>query len=217
MTTAKNKQVSHDEQLLNDEEALKVLNRILAMYPDAKGELNWDNVFHLVCAVAISAQTTDKMVNRVTPKLFSDYPTPADMAKADIKDLEADISKIGLFRSKAKHLKEMAQMLVENFDGEVPKNKKLLMTLPGVGEKTANVVLAEAYGVPAIAVGTHVARISKKFKIVPENAKPHEIEKRLEEILPKEQWIKTHHAMIFFGRYTMPARAKDPNPYNYLK
>lgn len=131
MTTVKN----NNEQLLNDEEALKVLNQILAMYPDAKGELNWDTVFHLVCAVAISAQTTDKMVNRVTPKLFSDYPTPAAMAKADIKDLEADISKIGLFRSKAKHLKEMAQMLVENFGGEVPKDKKLLMTLPGVGEK----------------------------------------------------------------------------------
>ncbi|KRL63626.1 endonuclease III [Lactobacillus psittaci] len=203
-------------KLLSDQEALTVLNRILKMYPDAKGELNWDSVFHLVCAVAISAQTTDKMVNRVTPKLFADYPTPEDMAKADIKDLEADISKIGLFRSKAKHLKEMAQMLVDNFNGEVPKDKKLLMTLPGVGEKTANVVLAEAFGIPAIAVDTHVARISKKFKIVPETAKPHDIEKRLEEILPQDKWIKTHHAMILFGRYTMPARAKNPDPYAYL-
>lgn len=211
---AKTKQTR--EKLLSDQEALSVLNRILKMYPDAKGELNWDSVFHLVCAVAISAQTTDKMVNRVTPKLFADYPTPADMAKADIKDLEADISKIGLFRSKAKHLKEMAQMLVDDFDGEVPKDKKMLMTLPGVGEKTANVVLAEAFGIPAIAVDTHVARISKKFKIVPENAKPHDIEKRLEEILPQEKWIKTHHAMILFGRYTMPARAKNPDPYAYL-
>lgn len=89
------------------------------------------------------------------------------------------------------------------------------MTLPGVGEKTANVVLAEGYGVPAIAVDTHVSRISKKFHIVDEKATPHEVEKRLESILPKDEWIKTHHAMILFGRYTMPSRAKG-DPYSYL-
>ena len=90
------------------------------------------------------------------------------------------------------------------------------MSLPGVGEKTANVVLAEGFGVPAIAVDTHVSRISKAFKIVPANATPHEVEKRLEQLLPKDDWIHTHHAMIHFGRYTMPARAKNKDPYSYL-
>ncbi len=120
-----------------------------------------------------------------------------------------------MYRSKAKHLKATAQILVDKYDSQVPKDKKTLMTLPGVGEKTANVVLAEGYGVPAIAVDTHVSRISKKFHIVDEKATPHEVEKRLESILPKDEWIKTHHAMILFGRYTMPSRAKG-DPYSYL-
>ena len=120
-----------------------------------------------------------------------------------------------MYRSKAKHLKATAQILVEKYNSEIPEDKKTLMTLPGVGEKTANVVLAEGYGVPAIAVDTHVSRISKVFHIVDQKATPHEVEQRLESILPKNEWIKTHHAMILFGRYTMPARAKG-DPYSYL-
>lgn len=204
------------EDLLSDEEARNVLRRIGAMYPDAKGELNWDNKFHLLCAVLMSAQTTDNMVNKVTPKLFADYPTPLSMAEGDIKDIEEDIKRVGLYHSKAKHLKEMSQMLVDNYNGQVPDKKEELVKLHGVGPKTANVVLAEGWGVPAIAVDTHVARISKKFKIVPENATPLQIEKRLESLLPKDEWIHTHHAMIFFGRYSMPSRAKNPDPYSYL-
>lgn len=211
------KKASTKAELLSDEEARKVLRRIDAMYPDAKGELHWENKFQLVCAVLMSAQTTDKMVNRVTPKLFSDFPSPQDLAQAPVAAIEADISQIGLYHSKAKHLKEMAQMLVDDYDGQVPSNKADLLRLPGVGNKTANVVLAEGWGVPAIAVDTHVSRISKKFKIVPENAKPLEIERRLEELLPEDEWIQTHHAMILFGRYTMPARAKNQDPYAYLK
>lgn len=204
------------EDLLSDEEARNVLRRIGAMYPDAKGELNWDNKFHLLCAVLMSAQTTDNMVNKVTPKLFADYATPLSMAEGDVKDIEEDIKRVGLYHSKAKHLKEMSQMLVDNYNGQVPDKKEELVKLPGVGPKTANVVLAEGWGVPAIAVDTHVARISKKFKIVPENATPLQIEKRLESLLPKDEWIHTHHAMIFFGRYSMPSRAKNPDPYSYL-
>lgn len=202
--------------LLTDQEAREVLEQIGAMYPDAKGELYWDNHFHLLCAVLMSAQTTDKMVNSVMPKFIEDFPTPGDLADADIKDIENDISKIGLYHSKAKHLKATAKILRDKYNSEIPADKKILMSLPGVGEKTANVVLAEGFGIPTIAVDTHVARISKKFKIVAQDAKPHEIEKRLEEILPKEEWIHTHHAMIHFGRYTMPARAKNPDPYSYL-
>ncbi|GAA3636351.1 endonuclease III [Lactobacillus hamsteri] len=204
------------EELLNDEEARHVLQRIDEMYPDAKSELHWDNNFHLLCAVLMSAQTTDKMVNRVMPKFMEDFPTPESLANASIAEIEDHIKQIGLYRSKAKHLSATAKILVEKYNSKIPEDKKTLMTLPGVGEKTANVVLAEGFGVPAIAVDTHVSRISKKFKIVNQNATPHEIEKRLEELLPKDEWIHTHHAMIMFGRYTMPARAKNPDPYSYL-
>ena len=196
------------EDLLSDEEARRVLKKILALYPDAQGELQWDTNFHLLCAVMLSAQTTDKMVNRVMPSFSKMFPTPEVLAKAPIEEIEHEIKTIGLFRSKAKHLKATAQILVDKYNGQVPKDKKLLMTLPGVGEKTANVVLAEGYGVPAIAVDTHVSRISKKFHIVDDKATPHEVEKRLEAILPKSEWIKTHHAMILFGRYTMPAHPR---------
>lgn len=204
------------EKLLNDEEARHVLQRIGEMYPDAKSELHWDNNFHLLCAVLMSAQTTDKMVNRVMPKFMEDFPTPESLANASIAEIEDHIKQIGLYRSKAKHLSETAKILVEKYNSKIPEDKKTLMTLPGVGEKTANVVLAEGFGVPAIAVDTHVSRISKKFRIVDQNATPHEIGKRLEELLPKDEWIHTHHAMIMFGRYTMPARAKNPDPYSYL-
>ena len=203
------------EELLSDDEARMVLNKILSLYPDAKGELQWDSKFHLLCAVVMSAQTTDRMVNRVMPKFSKEFPIPESFAAAPIEKIEEEIKTIGLYRSKAKHLKATAQILVDKYDSQVPKDKKTLMTLPGVGEKTANVVLAEGYGVPAIAVDTHVSRISKKFHIVDEKATPHEVEKRLESILPKDEWIKTHHAMILFGRYTMPSRAKG-DPYSYL-
>lgn len=204
------------EKILSTEEARKVLRTINQMYPDAKSELVWDTKFHLLCAVLMSAQTTDKMVNRVMPKFIADYPEPQNLAQAAIPEIEQHIAQIGLYHSKAKHLKEMAEILVEKYDGQIPQDKKLLVKLPGVGEKTANVVLADGYGIPAIAVDTHVARISKRFHIVAQNAKPLEIEKRLEEILPKDEWIHTHHAMILFGRYSMTARDKE-DPYTYLK
>ncbi|ANZ55506.1 endonuclease III [Lactobacillus helveticus] len=203
------------EDLLSDDEACTVLKRILAMYPNAKGELHWDNTFHLLCAVMMSAQTTDKMVNRVMPDFIKKFPTPEVLANASIEEIESTIKTIGLYRSKAKHLKATAKILVEKYDSKIPEDKKTLMTFPGVGEKTANVVLAEGYGVPAIAVDTHISRISKAFHIVNQKAAPHEVEQRLESILPKNEWIKTHHAMILFGRYIMPARAKG-DPYSYL-
>ena len=131
------------EDLLSDEEARRVLKKILALYPDAQGELQWDTNFHLLCAVMLSAQTTDKMVNRVMPSFSKMFPTPEVLAKAPIEEIEHEIKTIGLFRSKAKHLKATAQILVDKYNGQVPKDKKLLMTLQAVGEKTANVVLAE--------------------------------------------------------------------------
>lgn len=204
------------EKLLSKKEAYEVLETINKMYPNAKSELIWDNKFHLLCAVLMSAQTTDKMVNRVMPKFMQVYPEAQNLATAKISAIENHISQIGLYHSKAKHLKATAEILVSKYQGQIPKNKKELLALPGVGEKTANVVLAEGYGIPAIAVDTHVARISKRFHIVAQNAKPLDIERRLEEILPPNEWIHTHHAMILFGRYSMTARDKN-DPYTYLE
>lgn len=205
------------EQLLDDKQARQILQRIDQMYPAAKSELHWDNNFHLLCAVMMSAQTTDKMVNRVMPRFASDFPTPASLAQASLPQIEKDIKQIGIYHLKAKHLKDTAMLLVKQYGGKIPRNKKILMTFPGVGEKVANVVLAEGFGIPAIAVDTHVARIAKTFRIVNKGATPHQIEKRLESLLPKKEWIHTHHALIYFGRYTMPARAKNKDPYAYLK
>lgn len=204
------------EKLLTDEQARQVLRRIDKMYPEARSELHWDNNFHLFCAVVMSAQTTDKMVNSIMPQFTVDFPTPESLAKAPISEIEKDIEKIGLYHVKAKHLKASAKILVEKYHSQVPRDKQKLLALPGVGQKVANVVLAEGFGIPAIAVDTHVSRISKKFHIVGQKASPLQVERRLESLLPKSQWIHTHHAMIFFGRYSMPARAKG-DPYSYLK
>lgn len=205
------------QELLTNEEAWQVLQKINAFFPNVKSPLHWDSHFHLLCAVLLSAQTTDKRVNEIMVQFGQDFPDPQTLAQAAIEDIEADIKSLGLYHNKAKHLKALAQKLLADYDGQVPQDKKSLMSLPGVGEKTANVVLAEGFGVPSIAVDTHVARIAKKFKIVPPNASPHQIEKRLEQVVPRDLWIQTHRAMILFGRQIMPARAKDPNPYHYLE
>ncbi|MDN6028800.1 MAG: endonuclease III [Lactobacillus sp.] len=204
------------EKLLSDAAARDVLRRIVQLYPQSEGSLLWDNRFHLVCAVMMSAQTTDLMVNRIMPKFTEDFPLPETLANAPISAIEADIKHLNLYHSKAAHLKTAAQMLVEKYHGVVPNTLAELVKLPGVGEKTASVVLADGFGIPAIAVDTHVTRIAKRFHIVPANAKPHEIKLRLEAVLPKEEWIATHHALIYFGRYTMPARLKNVDPYSLL-
>lgn len=202
--------------LLSKKDALDVLYQVLELYPDATSELDYDTPFHLLCAVLMSAQTTDKQVNKITPALFAAYPTAFDLAKATPKEVEGYISSIGLFHTKAKNLVEMAKIIAEKHNGEVPNDQNALLELPGVGQKTANVVRAEIYHVPAIAVDTHVSRIAKKFKIVKQDATPDQVEQKLEQILPKEDWIRMHHAMIMFGRYTMTARAKNQDPYSYL-
>ena len=205
------------QELLTNEEAWQVLQKINAFFPNVKSPLHWDSHFHLLCAVLLSAQTTDKRVNEIMVQFGQDFPDPQTLAQAAIEDIEADIKSLGLYHNKAKHLKALAQKLLADYDGQVPQDKKSLMSLPGVGEKTANVVLAEGFGVPSIAVDTHVARNAKKFKIVPPKASPHQIDKRLEQVVPRDLWIQTHRAMILFGRQIMPARAKDPNPYHYLE
>ncbi len=197
------------QKLLNKIETTRVIEAMGRIYPEAKAELDHDSPFELLIAVILSAQTTDIGVNKVTPNLFKTYPTPEAMMDAELSDLEDKLKTIGLFRNKAKFIKNTSKKLVEDFDGTVPSNRKDLESLPGVGRKTANVVLSVAFNKPAIAVDTHVERIAKKFNIVEENASVIKVENALMEKLPKELWSRAHHWLIFFGRYQCPARKHD--------
>ncbi len=198
-----------DQELLTKEETAQVIEAMGMIFPEAKAELDHDNAFELLIAVILSAQTTDIGVNKVTPGLFEAYPTPEAMMAADLSDLEDKLKTIGLFRNKAKFIKRTATKLVENFDSKVPSNRKDLESLPGVGRKTANVVMSVAFNEPAIAVDTHVERVTKRLNIVEEDATVLQVEKTLMAKLPEAVWSVAHHRLIFFGRYQCPARAHD--------
>jgi len=201
--------VKEKKELLDTVETTKVIEAMGRIFPEAKAELNHKNTFELLIAVILSAQTTDVGVNKATPKLFEAYPTPELMMQADLLDIEDKIKTIGLYRNKAKFIKNTATKLVEEFNGKVPMSRKELESLPGVGRKTANVVRSVAFNEPAIAVDTHVERIAKKFKMVDETASVIQVENTLMEKLPKELWSIAHHRLIFFGRYQCPARKHD--------
>lgn len=197
------------DNLLTSEEATKVIRAMGQLFPEAKAELNHDSPFQLLIAVILSAQTTDVGVNKVTPGLFEAYPTPEALMQADREDIMEKIKTIGLYRNKAKFIKSCATDIVERFGGEVPQIRKELQSLAGVGRKTANVVMSVAFDEPAIAVDTHVNRISKKFNIAPEDASIRQVENCLMEKLPEDLWSQAHHWLIFFGRYQCPARDHD--------
>lgn len=192
--------------MLSKEKTLEVVNVMAEMFPEAHCELTYRNPFELVIAVSLSAQATDVSVNKVTPGLFEKYPTPEAFVQAPLEDIMNAIRTIGLYRNKAKNIKACSEMLIEKFNGEVPRTMEELVQLPGVGRKTANVVLGEAFGVPSIAVDTHVERVSKRLRIVKQSATVLEVEKALMRKIPKEMWTQTHHRMIFFGRYHCLAR-----------
>lgn len=198
-----------EDELLTIDETTQLITAMGKVFPDAKPDLNFTNNFELLCAVILSAQTTDIGVNKVTPALFDTYPTPQKMMQADIEDLQDILKTIGLYRNKSKFLLKMSRSLVEDFNGEVPGNRKDLMSLAGVGRKTANVVLSVGFHVPAIAVDTHVERISKRFQIVPQDATVRKVEDILMEKLPEDMWHIAHHILIYFGRYQCPARKHD--------
>ncbi len=179
------------------------------MFPDAKGELNHSNPFELVIAVLLSAQCTDKLVNKVTASLFQKYKTPEDYLAVSLEELQNDIKSIGLYRNKAKNIRKLCQVLIDEYDGEVPRSKAELMKLAGVGRKTANVVASIAFNEPAIAVDTHVERVSKRLGICRWKDSVLEVEETLMRKVPKEEWSVTHHRMIFFGRYH--CKARNPN------
>ncbi|MDG4656133.1 endonuclease III [Ectobacillus antri] len=182
------------------------LDTMAEMYPDAHCELNHSNPFELVIAVALSAQCTDALVNKVTRELFQKYKTPEDYLAVPLDELQQDIRSIGLYRNKAKNIQSLCRMLLERYDGKVPKDRDELINLPGVGRKTANVVVSVAFGIPAIAVDTHVERVSKRLAFCRWKDSVLEVEKTLMKKVPMEEWSVTHHRMIFFGRYHCKAQ-----------
>ena len=195
--------------LLTAAETTKLIEAMGILYPDAEAELTHSNAFELLIAVILSAQTTDIGVNRVTPALFEAYPTPQLMMEADLDDIMNKLKTIGLYRNKSKFIKKCARQLVEQFGGEVPNTRKELESLAGVGRKTANVVMSVAFNEPAIAVDTHVERVSKKFNICVQTATVRQVENALMEKLPQELWSVAHHRLIFFGRYQCSARSHN--------
>ena len=186
----------------------RVLEALKEEYPDAECELNYETPFQLLVAVALSAQTTDVKVNEVTKTLFKDYPDVYSMRKATQEELEERLKTIGLFRNKAKNLMMMCEQLIQNFDGEVPKDMKGITSLAGAGRKTANVVMSNAFNVPAIAVDTHVFRVSNRIGLA-HSDNVLEVEKQLQAELPKKEWSLAHHLIIFHGRRRCYARKPD--------
>jgi endonuclease-3 len=175
-------------------------------FPNAQCELVHQSPFELLIAVILSAQTTDKSVNLVTPALFRQFPTPTAMARASLAQLEEALKQLGLFRNKAKHIQATATMLLERFDGQVPATRNHLMMLPGVGRKTANVVLSVAFGIPAVPVDTHVERIAKRLGLAKDADDVLAVEQKLQRKIPRDLWNTSHHQMIHFGRYFCTAQ-----------
>lgn len=185
-----------------------IIKQVDSLYKDPKCELVFNSTYELLVAVILSAQCTDKRVNLVTKELFKDYNTPEKMIKLSQEELENFIRPCGFFHNKASFILQASNDIVKKYNGEVPKTKDELKNLSGVGEKTANVVLATAYGVPAIAVDTHVFRVSNRLGLA--NAKNVETtQKQLEKVLPKDKWIKFHYALVLHGRYV--CKSQKPN------
>jgi endonuclease-3 len=192
--------------MLNNTQIRYCLDQIGDMFPNAHCELNHSNPFELIIAVSLSAQCTDALVNKVTKGLFEKYKTPQDYLKVSLEELQNDIRSIGLYRNKAKNIQSLCKMLLDEYQGELPMDRDELTKLPGVGRKTANVVVSVAFNVPAIAVDTHVERVTKRLGICRWKDSVLEVEKTLMRKVPKEEWSVTHHRLIFFGRYHCKAQ-----------
>lgn len=193
------------KERLNREETKEVIEILLRTYPDAKAELNFSNPFELLIATILSAQTTDVQVNKVTENLFKEYRTPEDFLKMSEDELMEKIKSIGFYRNKSKNILATCKILVEKYGGKVPDVIEELMELPGVGRKTANVVISNAFGKDAIAVDTHVFRVSNRIGIA-NSDDVLDTEKQLMESIEKNMWSKAHHLLIFHGRRICKAR-----------
>ena len=193
---------------MNKNKANEILDNLEIQFPNAKCELNYTTPFELLVAVILSAQCTDKRVNQVTEKLFKIYNTPEQFASLTIEELSFYIFSCGFYKNKATSIIETSKILLEKFNGEVPDNMEDLTSLQGVGRKTANVVLSEAFHKPAIAVDTHVLRVSNRLGFV-NTKEPTVVEQALMKYLPKERWSRAHHLFIFLGRYC--CKSQNPN------
>ncbi len=171
------------------------------LFPKPKCELNYNSDYELLISIVLSAQTTDKRVNMVTSILFDKYKSLEALKGANLSDLESIIRSIGSFRKKSEYIKEIARVLVDEYDSKVPNDHKLLVQLPGVGRKTANVFLAEYYNYPYIGVDTHVERVSKRLGLASKKDDVLKVEKKLEKCFKKEEWAKRHLQLVLFGRY----------------
>ncbi len=191
--------------MIKQDDVIKVLDILEETYPDAECALNHKNVYELIVAVALSAQTTDKSVNQVSPALFERYPDAEALAAAEPSEVEEYIKRIGMYRTKAKNIVAMAQKICCDFGGKVPNDYDSLISLPGVGRKTANVVLAVGFGQQRIAVDTHVFRVANRIGLVDEKDVL-KTELSLMERVPEERWSRTHHSLIFHGRQCCDAR-----------
>lgn len=191
--------------MVKDKDINTILDILEKTYPDAECALQHENVFQLLIAVALSAQTTDKSVNQVTPALFARYPSPAALAAADPDEVAEYIKRIGMYKTKSKNIVGIARALENDFGGQVPDDYEALVSLPGVGRKTANVVLSVGFGQQRIAVDTHVFRVANRIGLTNEKDVL-KTELALMQRIPQERWSRTHHSLIFHGRQCCEAR-----------
>lgn len=194
---------------MNSDIIVKYLDEL---FPDPKCELIYFNDYSLLMAIVLSAQCTDKRVNSVTPLIFDRYKSLGELKNADLGELESIIRPVGSFRKKASYIKNIATLLVDKYDGVVPRDRKILEGFPGVGRKTVNVFLGEFYNEPAIAVDTHVERVSKRLRLAYLNDDVYKVEQKLMKKFPKDKWARLHLQMVLFGRYY--CKAVKPECYN---
>ena len=185
--------------------AKAIYRQLTKNYPNVRCELDYNSAFQLLVATVLSAQCTDKRVNQTTPALFKKYPNPKKMAKADLKDIQRLVKSTGFFRAKAKNIKGLSNIIVEQFDSNVPSNLEDLITLPGVGRKTANVVLGHAFGIPGITVDTHFGRLSRRFGWS-KQSDPVKVEFEVGELISEKEWTNLSQRMIWHGRRVCHAR-----------
>lgn len=193
------------KKMLDKEQIREVLDELEKLYPDAHCELNFTNPFELLVSTILSAQSTDVRVNIVTKDLFKEHNTPENMLKLSQEELQEKIRSIGFYRNKSKNILNTSRILIEDYDSKVPDTREELMKLPGVGRKTANVVISNAFGKQAIAVDTHVFRVSNRIGLA-DSDKIDDTEQDLMKNIPENEWSKSHHLLIFHGRRICKAR-----------
>lgn len=189
-------------------EKMQIISQYVdSLFPDAKCELFYSRDYELAIAVMLSAQTTDKAVNKVTESLFKDYPSIEAIDQAPIKDIEEHIKSLGLYKNKARNIKGIAHTIIHEFNGKLPSDKDELQKLPGIGNKSAGVIRIEVFKIPDLPVDTHIIRISNRLGIASKKDEPIDIERKLKKLIPESNWIKTHHQLIHFGRYFCLAKS----------